>query len=108
MQHWEAKCVRNNEVIQLLMLMKIVDYWNTLVKNAAFRGRTLDECLKVIRTDITQVWNFNDPDRVRFSLFASPNETNILQWLIDDRINGCLLRTDNLEGDTGAAASSNG
>jgi len=47
--------------------------------------------LKVIRTDITLVWNFNDPNNC----------------LMNDRITSCLLRTDSLEGVSGTAASSN-
>jgi len=87
-----AQRVSIKEKIQLSIKIGKQKYWNTLLKNAAFRGRTLDECLKVIREDIIQAWNFNDPDRC----------------LMDDRITGNLLRTDNLEGATGAAASSNG
>lgn len=39
-----------------------------LLKSSVFRGRTLKECLQVIRKDVIMLWNFNDPDNVRFVL----------------------------------------
>ena len=43
-----------------------------LLKSTVFRGHTLKDCLQVIRKDIITVWNFNDPDQVRFLPLASP------------------------------------
>ena len=42
-----------------------------LLKSTVFRGHTLKDCLQVIRKDIITVWNFNDPDQVRFPPLAS-------------------------------------
>lgn len=47
-------------------------YWRMLLKSAVFRGHTLQECLQVIRKDIITVWNFDDPDNVRFVPLLEP------------------------------------
>ncbi|KAI6113478.1 hypothetical protein EDD16DRAFT_1865173, partial [Pisolithus croceorrhizus] len=36
-------------------------YWRTLASNPNFPGYTIQECLRVIHTDIISVWNFKDP-----------------------------------------------
>ncbi|KAI6019023.1 hypothetical protein BKA83DRAFT_4312134 [Pisolithus microcarpus] len=36
-------------------------YWRTLTSSPNFPGRTIQECLQVIHTDIVSVWNFHDP-----------------------------------------------
>ena len=68
-QRREEKCVHTKEVIQLLTV--IIEYWKMLLKSTVFRGHTLKDCLQVIRKDIITVWNFNDPDQVRFLPLAS-------------------------------------
>lgn len=46
------------------LLTTIIEYWRTLLKSAVFRGHTLQECLQVIRKDIVDIWNFDDPGKV--------------------------------------------
>ncbi|KAI6103037.1 hypothetical protein F5141DRAFT_1217616 [Pisolithus sp. B1] len=36
-------------------------YWKTLASSPNFPGHTIQECLRVIHTDIIAVWNFHDP-----------------------------------------------
>ncbi|KIK19422.1 hypothetical protein PISMIDRAFT_13693 [Pisolithus microcarpus 441] len=36
-------------------------YWRTLASSPNFPGYTIQECLRVIHTDIVSVWNFYDP-----------------------------------------------
>ncbi|KAH0826992.1 hypothetical protein J3R83DRAFT_4651 [Lanmaoa asiatica] len=60
--------------VQLLRMA--IEYWKMLLKSAVFRGHTLKECLQVIHKDIINVWNFNDPDQVRFSPLTPPARVN--------------------------------
>ncbi|KAI6134282.1 hypothetical protein EV401DRAFT_1344586 [Pisolithus croceorrhizus] len=41
-------------------------YWRTLASNPNFPGYTIQECLRVIHTDIISVWNFKDPRASRW------------------------------------------
>ena len=41
-----------------------VGYWCSLGSSQDFTGQTLESCLNVIREDITNVWNFEDEERV--------------------------------------------
>ncbi|KAG9309988.1 hypothetical protein JVU11DRAFT_10022 [Chiua virens] len=75
-----AQRVNIKEKIEWSITIGKKKYWQTLLKSAFFRGRTLKECLEVIRKDIITVWNFYDPD----------------QCLMDDKLIGVLLCTDNL------------
>ncbi|KAJ7015957.1 hypothetical protein C8F04DRAFT_1168290, partial [Mycena alexandri] len=37
-------------------------YWRGLAASTSFPGFTLEKCLATIHSDITESWNFNDPD----------------------------------------------
>ncbi|KAI6046612.1 hypothetical protein EDC04DRAFT_2887878 [Pisolithus marmoratus] len=38
-------------------------YWKTLASSPNFPGYTIQDCLRVIHTDIVSVWNFHDPSK---------------------------------------------
>ncbi|KAF8549888.1 hypothetical protein OG21DRAFT_533798 [Imleria badia] len=61
-----AQRVSIKEKIELSIAIGKKEYWNILT-STVFRGHTLQECLHVIRMDVITVWNFNDPDKVRFT-----------------------------------------
>lgn len=42
-------------------------YWKVLGYNPNFRGYTVQDCLRVIHTDIVSVWNFYDPNHYLYS-----------------------------------------
>ena len=47
-----------------IVLTAISEYWINLGKSTVFQGHTLLDCVSRIHQDITEVWNFDDPDKV--------------------------------------------
>ncbi|KAF8994928.1 hypothetical protein BDQ17DRAFT_1366357, partial [Cyathus striatus] len=56
------------------------EYWINLGQSAAFQGKPLIDCLSRIHDDITKVWNFHDPNQVRFLPDSEP-QTERDDWL---------------------------
>jgi hypothetical protein len=46
------------------LMAYLLEYWSGLAAGANFPGRTILECLEVIRKDIIVIWDLNDPDLV--------------------------------------------
>ncbi|KAF7354258.1 G domain-containing protein [Mycena venus] len=46
-------------------------YWAGLASSAHFPGRTLQKCLETVHKEMTESWNFYDPDDVLSSLVGS-------------------------------------
>jgi hypothetical protein len=42
------------------LMAALTGYWESLASSLPFWGRPLEDCLKVIHTDIVTIWNFND------------------------------------------------
>jgi len=42
-------------------------YWQAIFTGRVFFGRSMQDCLQVIHSDIIGVWNFRDDDKVRFA-----------------------------------------
>ena len=47
-----------------IVLTTVSEYWINLGKSTVFQGHILLDCVSRIHQDITEVWNFYDPDKV--------------------------------------------
>jgi hypothetical protein len=59
-----------------------VGYWRNLGSSQAFTGQTLESCVKVIREDIINVWNFEDTEKVCHCFLNSVLVAEVHQYLL--------------------------
>lgn len=57
----DAQRMSYTSKVDLLIHVGKQRYWGALGTSANFRGYTMEDCLRVIHTDIVAVWKFYDP-----------------------------------------------
>ncbi|KAG6826940.1 hypothetical protein H0H92_013836 [Tricholoma furcatifolium] len=57
---WPEEYVNGSWVVH--GLINCPEYWERLASSVNFPGKTLQQCLEVIHTDIVRVWRFDDPE----------------------------------------------